>query len=186
MRAVDPDTGETFRVDEPELLRWVHVTEVESFLTTALRAGLRLDRAEVDRYYDEQRRSAELIGLDPATVPGSATEIDEYYQAIRPQLHLTRDGASGALFLAAPPMPWHLGLTPVRLAWFGVSGVGFGLLPAWARRMYGLPGLPTTDLSASLSVRALRRSLALLPLRAVQDPVYRDALRRAQALKLAG
>jgi uncharacterized protein (DUF2236 family) len=182
LRAVDPDTGETFRVDEPDLLRWVHVTEVESFLTTARRAGVRLTDADCDRYYDEQRRSAELVGLDPSTVPGSAAEIDEYYTAIRPKLHLTKDSASGALFLAAPPMPWHLGLTPVRLAWLGVAGVAFGLLPAWARRIYGMPGLPTTDLSASLSVRALRRSLAMVPVRALQDPIHQDALRRAKAL----
>ncbi len=32
MRAVDKRTGETFRIDEPRLLRWVHVTETESFI----------------------------------------------------------------------------------------------------------------------------------------------------------
>src|SRR5689334_689255 len=40
MRATDPRTGETYRIDAPDLLRWVHVTEVESFVTTARRAGL--------------------------------------------------------------------------------------------------------------------------------------------------
>src|SRR6185503_8700454 len=30
MSATDPRTGERFRVDEPDLLRWVHVAEVES------------------------------------------------------------------------------------------------------------------------------------------------------------
>src|ERR1044071_5848510 len=39
MTATDPRTGEKFRVDEPDLLRWVHIAEVESFLTTARRAG---------------------------------------------------------------------------------------------------------------------------------------------------
>src|SRR5215475_6546290 len=52
MRGVDPETGEFFRIDDPELLRWVHVTEVESFLSTAVRAGLDLTHAEIDRYYD--------------------------------------------------------------------------------------------------------------------------------------
>src|SRR3954465_4836386 len=37
LRATDPRTGETFRVDEDELLRWVHGTEVESFLDAARR-----------------------------------------------------------------------------------------------------------------------------------------------------
>ena len=40
LSAVDPRTGQPFRVDEPDLLRWVHVAEIESFLTTASRAGV--------------------------------------------------------------------------------------------------------------------------------------------------
>ena len=33
LRGTDPDTGETFRLDRPDLLLWVHCCEVESFLT---------------------------------------------------------------------------------------------------------------------------------------------------------
>src|SRR6187551_2346711 len=65
MTAVDPRTGETFRIDDPDLLRWVHVSLVESFLTTARRAGLKLTDDEADAYYTEQVRAAELVGLDP-------------------------------------------------------------------------------------------------------------------------
>src|SRR5215475_14539306 len=58
MRATDPRTGETYRIDAPDLLRWVHVTEVESFVTTARRAGLSLSDADVDGYYKEQLAAA--------------------------------------------------------------------------------------------------------------------------------
>ncbi|MEN3306266.1 MAG: hypothetical protein V7603_2468 [Micromonosporaceae bacterium] len=177
MRGVDPRTGDLFRVDEPHLLRWVHVTEVESFLTTATRAGLALTAEEIDRYYAEQVRSAALVGLDPASVPASAAEITGYYAGMRPELTLTRDSAGAALFLAAPPLPHRLGLTPVRLAYSAVSALAVGLLPAWARRLYGLPGLPTTDLSASLSARTLRRVLSLVPDRVYER--YRDASARS-------
>src|SRR5690606_36806482 len=54
LRARDPETGEEFRIDEPDLLRWVHVTEVESFVTTVRRAGGGLSDEDVDRYYAEQ------------------------------------------------------------------------------------------------------------------------------------
>jgi uncharacterized protein (DUF2236 family) len=181
MRAVDPRTGELFRVDEPHLLRWVHVTEVESFLCVALRAGVALTPAEIDRYYVEQRRAAELVGLDPATVPGTAADVAAYYEEIRPELALTHESADTALFLAAPPLPYRLGLTPVRLAYSGIVALAVGLLPPWARRLYGLPGLPTTDLSATLSTRALRRALALLPHRLYETPIYRAAMSRARA-----
>ncbi len=185
LRAVDPRTGDLFRVDEPALLRWVHVTEVESFLTTAVRAGVPLAPTEIDGYYTEQRRAAELVGLDPATVPGSAAEVAGYYEEIRPELVLTRDSAEAALFLSAPPLPYKLGLTPARLAYSGIAALAVGLLPPWARRLYGLPGLPTTDLSAALSTRALRGLLATVPRRLYASPVYRAAMSRAAVSRAA-
>jgi uncharacterized protein (DUF2236 family) len=191
MSAVDPRTGERFRVDDPELLRWVHVAEVESFLTTATRAGLKLTPGEVDQYYTEQLRAAELVGLDPATVPGTGAEVAAYYDAMLPELILTRDSAETALFLTVPPVPrsWggralRLGLTlgPTRWAYFGIAGTAIALLPPWARRLYGGPGWPTTDLTADLSVRGLRllisTILAALPPDYRTSPIRREALAR--------
>jgi uncharacterized protein (DUF2236 family) len=192
MSAVDPATGERFRIDEPDLLRWVHVTEVESFLTTAVRAGVRLTADEVDGYYTEQLRSAELVGLDPATVPSTAAEIAAYFEAMRPELSLTRDSAETALFLTVPPVPDHWGGLPLRLglslgparwAYLGIAGTAIGLLPVWARKMYGGLGWPTTDLAAGLSVRGLRALiaavLATLPKQYQVAPLRRTAMERA-------
>ncbi|MDI6099839.1 oxygenase MpaB family protein [Actinoplanes sp. NEAU-A12] len=192
MSAVDPLTGERFRIDEPGLLRWVHVTEVESFLTTAVRAGVRLTADEVDGYYTEQLRSAELVGLDPASVPSTAAEVAAYFEAMRPELGLTRDSAETALFLTVPPVPQHwggralrLGLTlgPARWAYLGIAGTAVGLLPSWARKMYGGLGWPTTDVAAGLSVRGMRALiagvLAALPEQYRVAPIRRAALERA-------
>lgn len=178
LRATDPDTGEEFRIDEPDLLRWVHVTEVDSFVTTARRAGLPLSDADADRYLAEQSAAAELVGLDPASVPRSMAEAEAYYEDVRPQLALTRPAIDVARFLAVPPLPYKLGWTPVRPAWIAIAAMGFGLLPRWARRLYRLPGLPTTDLAATLAVKAGRRALAMLP--AAEGPIYTDAMRRAE------
>jgi uncharacterized protein (DUF2236 family) len=180
LTARDPRTGETFRIDEPALLRWVHVSEVESFLDTARRAGVALTSAEVDAYYTEQRRVAALVGLDPSTVPGTAAEVDAYYREIRPELAMTRDAAETLFFLSAPPLPRRLGFTPARLVYFGIAATAFGLLPPWARRMYGMLGLPTTDLSASLSARTLRLALNALPHKVYEGPLYRSAMARAE------
>lgn len=190
LSAVDPCTGERFRVDEPELLRWVHVAEVESFLSTATRAGVRLTPAEADAYYTEQLRAAELIGLDPSAVPATAAEVAAYYERVRPELTLTRDGAEAALFLTVPPAPQvggnrlvRLGLTlgPTRWAYTGIAATAFALLPPWARRMYGGPGWPTTDLTAVASARGLRLLLAALPERYRVSPAHEAALARAAA-----
>ncbi|MER5455535.1 oxygenase MpaB family protein [Micromonospora sp. NPDC002389] len=195
LTAVDPATGERFRIDEPDLLGWVHVTEVESFLDTARRAGVPLDDAEVDGYYTEQRRSAALVGLDPETVPGTAAEVAEYYRRVRPELRMTKEAAEQALFLTAPPLPWKLSLParvglnlgPLRWAYLGVAGTALALLPGWARRLYGGLGLPTTALSADVSVRALRLALTALPRDWREGPMRRAAEERAaRAAALSG
>ena len=69
-------------------------------------------------------------------------------------------------------------LTPARLIYSGVAATAFSLMPPWARRIYGLPGLPSTDLSASLSVRALRTMLNALPRRYFEGPIYKSAMAR--------
>ncbi|RBQ13073.1 DUF2236 domain-containing protein [Micromonospora sp. LHW51205] len=193
MRATDPFTGEEFRVDEPKLLRWVHVTEVESFVSTARRAGLALTDDEVDGYYTEQRRSAALVGLDPDDVPGTAAEVADYYRDVRPQLRMTREAAETALFLTAPPIPWKvslparvgLNLGPPRWAYLGIAATALGMLPPWALRLYGGLGLPTTALSADLSARALRLALAAVPRRYREGPLQQAAKERAARLTAA-
>ena len=194
MSAVDPVTGQRFRVDEPELLRWVHVAEIDSYVATARGAGVRLQRAQWDTYWHEQRRAAALVGLEPDTVPGSTAEAAAYFDATRPRLRMTREAAETLLFLATPPPPWRLGggwqrmladrlgRAPFRLAGLGVATAAFGLLPPWARRMYGRLGLPFTDAAASLSARSLRLAMATLPHRLYEGPIYQDAMARAAAL----
>ncbi|MER7008361.1 oxygenase MpaB family protein [Dactylosporangium sp. NPDC000555] len=178
MTAVDRRTGERFRVDDPELLRWVHVTEVESFLTAARRGGLRLTPAEADGYYGEQTRTAALVGLDPATVPDSVAAVEDYYARMRPSLELTVDSAATGLFLTMPPLPYGLGLTPVRGAAFGVSALAIGLLPAWARKLYGLPGLPAADRIASVNTLVLGRLLRSVPVEWIESPARKRAMKR--------
>lgn len=176
---VEPESGQTYRVDDPELLLWVHCTEVESFLTTYQRSGGRLSGAEADQYVDEMRESARLVGLDPATVPGTTGELASYVDGVRPRLRVTAAAAEGAIWGFVPPMPlWVSVLTPARPAWVGLVSVAAGLLPRWARRLYGLPGLPTTDLAATAAARALRQTLLVLPDRVGRNPARAEALAR--------
>ncbi|MCI0688821.1 MAG: DUF2236 domain-containing protein [Sporichthyaceae bacterium] len=178
----DPDTGASFRVDEADLLRWIYVTATESFCSTAQRAGLGLSASEVDRYYDEQRAVVELVGLDRDDVPSNSAGIEDYFQSMRPTLRASADAHAMARFLAFPTMPWGLGWTPVRPLWLGVSAYAFGLLPSWARRMYGWPGLPATDLAATLTSRTIRSVIRALPTHALEGPLYKAAMSRARTL----
>ena len=174
---IEPESGRTYRVDDPELLRWVHTTEVESFLTTYRRCGGRLAPGEGDAYVDEMRTSARLVGLDPETVPGTEADIADYYASIRRELRLTRVARRNVARGFVPPMPrWVRLATPARPAWAGLMMLSLAMLPPWTRRLYGLPGLPTTDLVAGIDARLLRRAILLTPWS--QSPAHARALDR--------
>jgi uncharacterized protein (DUF2236 family) len=179
---VEPETGQPFRVDDPELLLWVHCTEVESFLTSYIRSGGRLQPGDADRYVDEMRESARLVGLDPDQVPRDQDELAAYFARVRPILRVTDIAAEGAIWGFVPPMPlWVKVVTPARPAWAALISVAAGLLPRWARRLYGLPGLPTTDLAATVAARGLRQVLLALPDRLARNPAHALALARVAA-----
>lgn len=164
LRGVDPDTGQTFRVDDPDLLLWVHCTEVESFLSTAVRCGLRLSAQEQDRYYTEQLRSAALVGLEAWRVPSDVAAMADYFRDVQRDLRTSEAARRGVAFGFWPPMPVSVQLlTPARPAWVSVVAVSAAMLPRWCRRLYALPGLPTTDVAATLAGRAIRRTLLTLP-----------------------
>ena len=179
---VEPESGLAYRVDDPDLLLWVHCTEVESFLSTYRRSGGRVGAGEADRYVDEMRASAELVGLNRADVPATVAQIEDYYRAVRPQLRVSTVARRNVLWGFAPPMPrWVAVATPARPGWAALVGVAAAMLPPWARRLYRLPGLPTTDLGATLAGRAIRRTALSLPASLSQSPANRSARARMAA-----
>jgi uncharacterized protein (DUF2236 family) len=179
VQGVDPRTGRHFRANDPDLMLWVHCCEVESFVTTAVRGGLRLRPDQIDDYYAEQVRSAELVGIPRGVVPDSAAAMAQYFVDVRSELVAGREAREIARFILAPPMPRRIAmLTPARPAWLGLGVLGFSLLPRWARRMYHLPGLPTTDLSAAVATRTLRFAASNLPAGLRDGPHVRGARER--------
>jgi len=74
-----------------------------------------------------------------------------------------------------------------------VTGLGLAMLPRWARRLYRLPALPTTDAVATVQGRELRLALLRLPPAAREGPHLRAARERlagvtfpAEPLAVAG
>ena len=118
LAGTDPDTGASFRIDDPELLLWVHCCEVDSFLSTVRRAGLPLTDDDAERYLGEQVLAATLVGLRADAVPASAGDLADYFTEVRPRLRLSPQAREAARFLLLPPMPtWVQWLTPARPAW---------------------------------------------------------------------
>jgi uncharacterized protein (DUF2236 family) len=179
LSGIEAESGIAYRVSDPNLLLWVHCVEVESFLTTAVRSGLRVSRADRDRYYAEQTVGSALVGLDPKQVPGSVEEMAAYFTRIRPELRVTAEARRTAAFILWPPMPTKVTRgTPARAAWIGLAATAFTMLPRWARRLYRLPGLPTTDVAATLAGVALRSGLLVMPERLRHGPELKAAKAR--------
>jgi uncharacterized protein (DUF2236 family) len=183
LHGTDPD-GSTFRLDEPELLLWVHCGEIGSYADIARRGGLPVSAADLDRFVDEQRRSAALVGLDPAQVPGSMAELDAYYADIRPSLYASPEAKQALRLSYHPPMPPSL--APLRLVVPPFNTLAFATLPRWARRMYGTPGSPATDLAATAALRAARRASTGLPGKLFYEPALRRIVRAADGVRPGG
>lgn len=83
---VDLVTRETYTADSPELLLWVHATLVWGFLASSARWGPKLSKSERDRFVDEQRISARLVGIDPTAAPSSVADLNDYMRGMLPHL----------------------------------------------------------------------------------------------------
>lgn len=184
LAGIEPESGEHYRVDDAELLRWVHCAEVDSFLAAYQGCGRRLDAAAADRYVAEQTRGAALVGLDPLAVPDSVAGLGHYFGAVRPQLRTTGEAHRTLRFLLQPPLPLTL-----RPAWAVLASVAFGLLPRWARRRYGpggwLTAHPGTDVAAALAGRGLGTLTRLVPPSVRTSPARRAAEERLAAAERA-
>jgi uncharacterized protein (DUF2236 family) len=175
LTGLDMRTGDTFPVDDPENLLWVHMGEVDSYLDVARRAGVPLTARDADAFVDEQRRAAAVVGLDPADVPATVAEMRDYYAGMRRQIWACREAREGLRRMFSPAVPRPL--LPLKIAAPGIGVLVVSTLPRWARRMYGLPGLPTSDLAATVTLKGLYRTTQVVPERFRYSPDARRARR---------
>lgn len=162
LSATDPETGERYGVDEPELLLWVHCAEIDSYLQVGRRSGFRLTDAEADRYIAEQRASARLVGLDPDAVPANRAQLAAYFEQVRPELACGPEARAVDDFLLRPPT--HLLLVPAReVLWRRVANLAYAALPPYAHELYGRPAPEPATVTRQL--RATGTLLRCIPAR---------------------
>ncbi|WP_329344167.1 DUF2236 domain-containing protein [Streptomyces sp. NBC_01352] len=160
--ATDPDTGERYGVDEPELLLWVHCAEIDSYLHVGRRSGIPLTDAQADRYIAEHRVSARLVGLDPDAVPASQAQLDAYFEKVRPELAVAEEARAVDDFLLRPPA--HPLLIPAReVLWRRVAHLAYAALPPYAHELYGRPAPEPSTVTRRL--RATGTLLRCIPAR---------------------
>ncbi len=100
VRGIAPD-GRSYDANDPHLLLWVHLAEVDSFLAAHQRFGARpLDRAERDQYVSDLGRVARELGVpDPPVTVG---ELARPVGRLPPGAgHHGRSSGGGAVLAAA-------------------------------------------------------------------------------------
>jgi uncharacterized protein (DUF2236 family) len=133
VRGTDPVTGRPYAAGDPDLLIWVHAAQVESGLSAARLYGASLSDTEADRYVAEMTAAAELVGVPPGAAPASVAELDDYFQAVRPELTLSPAAADTAAYLTAMPA-----IEPeLTDLWEVLAAASVASLPDWARDLYG-------------------------------------------------
>ncbi len=133
-----PD-GTSYRVTDPALLAWVHVTETISFLDAWIRyAEPAMPMAEQDAYFAEMAVIGEALNAHP--VPRSRAEAESLIQSYRPQLRA--DARTHEV--AALVMRQTVGSPAIDRAAGLIMQAGMDLMPDWARAMHAphAGGLP--------------------------------------------
>ncbi len=143
--------GRPYAANDPHLLRWVHLAEIDSFLAAHQRHGARrLTADEADRYVREIAVVARALGV-PAP-PESVRALRDQLAAYRPELASTPEAREAARYLLLQP-PMHPAMRPV----YGVlASAAVALLPRWARWPLRLPFLPVAE---TLAVRPAGEAL---------------------------
>lgn len=132
-QAVDPITGETYTPNEPDLLMWVHCTLVWAILAGCQRWGPALTTPERDRFVDEQRTAARLVGIDPELAPKSVAELDAYMTRMLPHLAYVTDTRFMREMMVPPKLPF----TPAGLVQLVLTRAAADLLPPPLQDLYG-------------------------------------------------
>jgi len=155
VRGVAPD-GRAYSADDPDLLTWVHVAEVSSFLHAYLRyRNPALGVAQQNQYLDEIALIAEQLGA--RNVPRNLRDMAAYMEDMRPQLRCDERTLKTLELVMTAPAPNALAVPWTRL----MTRAGIDLLPHWAKLQLGVK--PLRPLQQAMLQQAV--TLAARPIR---------------------
>ncbi|WP_235857249.1 oxygenase MpaB family protein [Occultella glacieicola] len=159
-----PD-GRPYRADDPHLITWVHVAEIESFLVAHEHFGReKLTPAQYDEYVRQAGEVAIRLGAE--SVPNTRAELSAAIEAFRPELQGTPAAADVAEFLLRhAPLP-----RPIKPAYWLLGRAAVATLPRWAREPLRVPDHPRRDrttavLGGRLGTAGLRWLTSAEPMR---------------------
>jgi uncharacterized protein (DUF2236 family) len=145
-RRVNGTTPEGLAYDatDPDLITWVHTTEVSSFLAAHQRFVPFPVRGEAaDRYFHEMAIVAAKLGAE--WVPRTRRAVQAYFSAMQPELAYNDQAREAVAFITTPirsrsnPM--------VALSHQALIQAAIGILPPWARDLLGFRQPAVVDLA---------------------------------------
>jgi uncharacterized protein (DUF2236 family) len=164
------EAGAPYSADDPDLLTWVHVSEMSSFLAGYRAYGpMAVPTHVADAYLDETRRVAEALGA--RDVPDSVADMDAYIAKVLPSLVF---GERSRVVLEV------LGRLDLPVPMAGLSRdlflhAGAALLPDWAASMLQRT---ESDLRKARLARGTLRGMAPLFRVALTEGVASRSCRR--------
>jgi len=168
--------GTAYSACDPALLRWVHLTCVDSFLLTYEVYVRALTASERDAYCAETAESESLFGMEPGSLPRDGRELDDAMRAMY---------GSGGLAITETARTLARAVLFPRPAWLGwpftaaVRLSTIGLLPSDVRAGYGFAWSPRDAHRFARVVRGVRALHRVLPSGLRYWAIARRAMRRA-------
>lgn len=151
-----PD-GTAYAANDPHLLGWVHVAEIDSFLAAHDRFGQqRLVGRDRDTYVAQTAVAAEHLGVIGA--PRTEAELRTVLEAYAHELRATPEAREAISFLLLhPDLP-----LAARPGYLSLAAAAIGLLPTEARRELRLPPVPplTNRVLGQVGTRTIRWAMS--------------------------
>jgi uncharacterized protein (DUF2236 family) len=174
-------TGTRYSAHDPELLRWVHATLLDTLPRAYEQFVGPLTDDEKDRYCLEATGMAPLLGVRPDFFPASQAALRAYMQAVRAsgQLVVTATAREIARAVLFPPAAGsgsgRRGLAPATAPFLFLARLpAVGLLAPDLRRAYGLRWTPRHAAALRFLAAVARRGLPVTPLALRHWPAARD------------
>ena len=151
--------GQPYSANDPHLLLWVHIAELDSFLDAHDRYGRQpLAGADRDRYVADAAVVARALGVDAP--PETEQALRDHLADFRPELRGSPEARDAARYLLLqPPLP-----LAARPAYGLIAAAAVASMPAWTRFPLRLPWLPVSEAVAlrpagEVVTRAIRWAL---------------------------
>lgn len=169
--------GQPYSAGDHDLLLWVWSTLLESALLVYTRYVGPLKVADVETYYEEQKRFLAACGAPAEIAPASFADfMHRFDQTVEELLEVTPAAHD---VCAAILRPRKLPL-PLRPLYDALNLATVGLLPPTLREQYGLSWGPQRERLLGASTSLVRRLMPLVPTLVRELPSARSAGRRTR------